>query len=215
MLHAKLLTNGGVRLRRIAAARVSVAFVLFGVRAWADEASSHSVDAGLGLTGLHAFHVAGGTGAYVARNQGFTFGLQPFGEWRVSDVVVVGLGVPVTLNAPGSTSNAYDIGFAPRLRVGYPTRKWLYPFLLVGAGPAWSRQHVQAWIFGVHALVRAGARLSLSNSLAAFAEGAYDYTSFSGDFPLYYATTGAPAPIQHGNVVTSYLGAGVGFEFSF
>ncbi len=57
--------------------------------------------------------------------------------------------------------------------------------------------------------------MSNGRTISTFAEVAFDYTSFLGDFPLYHSTIGPPAPIQHGNVARSYGGIGVGLEFTF
>jgi hypothetical protein len=195
-------------------AALSIGLFLCATQAHAEELT-RPVDAGLGLLGLHAFHVSGGSGSFVATDQGLALGLQPYGEWRLSTLAAVGLAVPLTINAPGATSNAYDVGFTPRLRIGYAARDWLYPFILGEAGPAWSHQHPGAWIFGAHVSIQAGARMSISDSFAIFAELGYDYTSFSGDFAQYYATNGPAAPIVHGKVATSYGGAGIGVEFNF
>jgi hypothetical protein len=170
---------------------------------------------GLGLRALEPFHVSGGTPSFIARSQGVAFGLQPYGEWRLSPIFAIGLAVPVTMNAPGATSNAYDVGLTPRLRVGYGALNWLYPFALVEAGPAWSHQHPGAWIFGGHASLQAGARFAMTNSTSISAALGYDFTSFSGDFPLYYATSGPPAPVEHGSVTTNYIGADIGIELAF
>jgi hypothetical protein len=91
----------------------------------------------------------------------------------------------------------------------------VYPFVLVEGGPAWSHQPSKAWLSGAHLSARLGARISLTDSLSVSPELAYDYTSFAGDFPLYYATSGPPAPIQHGSVKTSYVGAGLGLGLAF
>lgn len=199
----------------MAPAMLVVAVSLSSSYASAQEEPFHRVNVGLGLSALKPLHVSGGAGAFVAADQGLALGVQPYGEWRLSALVGVGLGVPATVNAPGATSNAYDIGLAPRLRLGYSARDWIYPFAVAEAGPAWSKQHPGAWLLGAHVSVQAGARVTLTDSIATFAQLTYDYTTFSGDFPLYYATSGPAAPVEHGRVATSYGGIGVGIEVGF
>lgn len=199
---------------RVAKWMLSVGLLLFVTQARAAD-SPRQVGTGFGIKGQHAFHVSGGSGSFVATDQGLALGLEPYGEWRISALAALGLALPLTINAPGATSNAYDVGVAPRLRIGYAARDWLYPFVLGEIGPAWSRQHPGAWLFGAHLSIQAGARLSVSDFFALFAALAYDYTTFSGDFAQYYATSGPAAPIVHGKVATSYAGAGLGFELAF
>jgi hypothetical protein len=203
------------------ASRVSFcALAFFGVSfvaatAQAETQAERPLAIGLSFRALEPFHVTGGTPFFIARSQGVAFGLQPYGEWRLSPIFAIGLAIPITMNAPGATSNAYDVGLAPRLRVGYAALNWLYPFAFIEGGPARSHQHPGAWIFGGHASLQAGARFSVTNSTSISPALAYDFTSFSGDFPLYYATSGPQAPVEHGSVTTNYIGADVGIELAF
>ncbi|HEY2409410.1 MAG TPA: hypothetical protein VGI10_25565 [Polyangiaceae bacterium] len=182
--------------------------------AWG-EAPARRANVGLALGWLQPFHVSGGIGTYHASAEIFTLAAQPYGEWQASEWFAMGLGVPVVLNAPGVSSNAYGFGLVPRLRLGYSVRGWLYPYALAEAGPAWSSQHKDAWLSGVIASTGVGARVALGSSLSTFLEVTFDYTTFSGDMPLYYATSGPPAPILHGHVATSYLRLASGLEFDF
>jgi hypothetical protein len=160
---------------------------------------------------LHAVAVKGGIGPDIAHAQSPTLGAELYASWQASDLFAVGLGIPTTLNAPGVSSNAYDVGLAPRLRAGYLVRDWLYPYFVAEAGPARSHQP-QGWLNGVNAAGHLGARTSVAEALAIFLELSYEYTSFSGDLPLYSAASGPPAPVLRGNVRTSYLGIAAGLE---
>jgi hypothetical protein len=156
--------------------------------------------------------VGGGIGPYTASAESLTLGLDLYGDWQLSDVVAVGLGVPATLNAPGPSSNAYDIGAMPRIRMGYPLYALVYPYIVAGVGPAWSHQPQRVWLMGFQVTTAVGTSVRVIGALSITGEVGYRYTSFAGDMPLYSSPKGLPAPMLHGEVRTSYLVLGGGFE---
>ena len=167
---------------------------------------------GLRVSWLEPVNVAGGIGPYPADKQDLTLAALPYADWQFTDVFAVGVGVPMTGNAPGPTSNAYDIGITPRVRLGYPAHEFIYPYLVAALGPAWSRVPQKVWLNGFDFSTGIGASVKAVGALSLIVELGYRYTSFSGDMPLYHALVGTPAPILHGAVRVSYLSAGAGFE---
>jgi opacity protein-like surface antigen len=167
---------------------------------------------GLRMAWLGPVSIGGGIGPYTASAESLTLGLDLYGDWQLSNVVAVGLGIPATLNAPGPTSNAYDIGATSRIRMGYPLDALVYPYIVAGIGPAWSHQPQKVWLTGFEVTTAVGASVRVAGALSITGEVGYRYTSFAGDMPLYHSSMDSPAPILHGEVRTGYLVLGGGFE---
>jgi hypothetical protein len=166
---------------------------------------------GLRVSWLHAVQVSGGIDTTRAGPQSLSLALQLYGEWQLSDLVAVGLGVPATLNAPGPSSSAYDVGVAPRIRLGRVVSDGIYPYVVAAPGPAWSRVPQGVWLPGFTFTAGAGASLDIGGPFSFIVELGYQYTSFSGNAPLYSDGSGT-APLVHAAARVSALALGGGFE---
>jgi hypothetical protein len=199
---------------RLAALAMAVGASLAGGPAAAQDQVRGRPTIGLRGSWLGALQVSGGIGPDHASAQSPTIALQLYADWQLSDLVAIGCGVPATLNAPGPSSNAYDVGVAPRIRVGRLLRAGIhpvYPYLVAAPGIAWSRLPQSVWLPGFTFTAGSGASVKLSGPLSFLVELGYQYTSFSGNAPLYRDATGT-APVLHAAASVSALALGAGFE---
>lgn len=180
--------------------------------AFADDQPQGSLTVGLGAQYMKVFSTSGGVASVKASDQGTAYGVDLYGEYRFSTHFSIGLAIPVTLNAPGPTTNAYDFGIGLRVRGDYPATPWLRPFIVIEPRLAVSRLPESEFWTGDAIAINGGARLDITAASSVVGWIGLDFTSFSGD-----VTPPPPDPQMktHGDVQTAFFGAGAGLELRF
>src|SRR5712691_8920224 len=102
--------------------RLALAWLLLttSIAAADDEKPPGDFTVGLGVDALEVFSTSGGVASSKAKDQGTAYGVTLYAEYRITTHFSLGLAIPTRENAPGPTSNAYDIGIALRVRADYP-----------------------------------------------------------------------------------------------
>ena len=169
--------------------------------------------AGMNFSSLSATSVSGGL-LYPASEQGTTVGFEPFFDTPIEPYISLGLGLPMTINTPGPTSNAGDVGIAPRVQLLLPNFGRIQPFIMLSPALSFSRLPTEVWWQGWMLREMAGASFAVSGSFRLVAGLGYTQTRFEGDSPTYVASNGN-GPTMHGSVRSSYFTVATGFGVAF
>jgi len=151
----------------------------------------------------------GATGPPQAVSQGVDLAAELYGEWQLSRVLAVGFQLEYALDL---SSTVDDVAVAPRIRLGYPVRDWIYPYLVAALGPG-QLHTVDVSLPGLSLSAGFGTSVHVSDPFWVLLEVGYDYTSFSGEAPLFADAGGAP--VVHADIRTSFLAIGAGLELRF
>jgi hypothetical protein len=154
---------------------------------------------------------SGGLATSKVESEGLTLGAQLYGEFAVAPWLSVGLGVPAVLNAPGPTSNAYEVGLSPRARARWRLADRFEPFVVIAPRIGWERLPQQVWWRGFGVAADCGLGVRVSDAFWLTAAVGFERTAFAGEVPPYSGPFNSPSSID-GSVGVSYVTATLGFE---
>jgi hypothetical protein len=170
--------------------------------------ASANFSTGVLFGGFGAYSVSGGD------RQSYTGGVEAHVDYAPLPEFSLGFGVPVTINAPGPTSDGYDVGFGPRFQLVWPTTSWIQPFLLFSPAIAYSSLPTKVWWSGWALREMAGVSLRAGATLRVLFCLGLEQTRFEGDTPTFVGGPGN-GPIVHGIVRTNYVTFNTGLDFAF
>lgn len=171
-----------------------------------DSAPSGPPKLALGLEGAFwkNLSTSGDYNGMKPTDQGTAYGATAYVEYRLARWLSLGVALPSTWNAPGPTSNEYDVAIAARVRFEVPVQAGLHPFLVVQPGLAFAHLPDGTWWGGHEATVQGGLLLDVTAKLALSVQGALLFESFDGDLMQ-----------MHGSFKNAFGGASAGVVFKF